>query len=122
MTTQKRGLRTRNAEKPRQPKNVVVPTRERSEQGGICCFARRGKLPPRSRRRRQNILDIDNFRRILPRVAGRAIRELLILPARSLQSLNGEVSQGISPDVIANLVDRLVRGNQLLLRRRVHAV
>src|ERR1019366_5032397 len=69
-----------------------------------------------------NLLDINDVGWIIARVTSRAIRDLLSLTASLLEAFQREVSQGICANVVANLVDGLVGGDELLFRRRVDAV
>src|ERR1700741_2684536 len=55
------------------------------------------RLPPR--RRRLNVLDINNVGRIIARVAGRAIGDLVALTASLLETLQRKISQRIRANV-----------------------
>src|SRR5690349_5992013 len=65
---------------------------------------------------------IHPFGRILSGVAGRAECELFALAASLLQSIKRKVGERIRADVLADLFHILVRGDELVFRRRVHSV
>src|SRR5579862_4484834 len=63
----------------------------------------------------QNLIHIHHIGRVLARIASRAVGDLLALATSFLEPLQRKVSERIRADIVANLVDRLVCRNKLLL-------
>src|SRR6202034_2241349 len=94
---------------------IVIPSEARN-----LLFVAARRLSPHCSR--QNLFDVDNVGRITSRITSRAIRNLLPFAARLPQALQREISQRIRANVVANLIDRLIGGDELLFRRSIHAV
>src|SRR5271166_1763622 len=96
------------------PRSSIHPARGAGSQAaGVTLTARSGRL---------DLLDINDVGWILARVAGRAISNLLAFAARLLQAFQREIGQGVRSDIVANLVDGFVGGDELLFRWRVDPI